>query len=127
MTLKFTNQDGTSATFNETAFSLAVPGDWNSVGDGPTRDAVQTWLAAGNVPEPYTPPDPNIEILNQIALIETATLMNRGSREGWIELIEKEAALQGITDQVIIAQYNPFYRRLIEVDNQIRALRSQIV
>lgn len=53
MTLKFTNAEHTAASFNGESFGLAAPSDWNSIGNGPTREAVKAWLAKGNQPEPY--------------------------------------------------------------------------
>ena len=50
--LKFINQQKTSARFFDAFFSLAAPEDWNSIGDGPTREKVKAWLTAGNTPEP---------------------------------------------------------------------------
>lgn len=55
--LKFTNAERTSATFNGVSFRLESPGDWDSIGDGPTRDAVKQWLAKGNTPELAEAPD----------------------------------------------------------------------
>lgn len=54
--LKFTNLDKTAATFNGAYFSLAAPEDWNSIGDGPTREAVKKWLNDGNPALPKDPP-----------------------------------------------------------------------
>jgi hypothetical protein len=56
MTLKYTNQERTAAVFNGASFSIAAPDDWDSIGDGPTREAVLAWLAAGNVPQPVDMP-----------------------------------------------------------------------
>lgn len=70
----------------------------------------------------------NAEIQAQMDAIERATLMNRGSREGWITLILKEAAEIGKTEADLLDPVtgNHFFMRLREVDNQIRALRSQM-
>ena len=51
--LKYTNIEKTEAQFNGAFFSLAAPEDFTSIGDGPTREAVLSWLAKGNVPEDY--------------------------------------------------------------------------
>lgn len=56
MSLKYTNANQTSATLNGASFTLASPGDWDSIGDGPTREAVKAWLAAGNTPLPADAP-----------------------------------------------------------------------
>lgn len=54
--LQYTNTEHTRAEFNGVSLSLAAPEDWDSVGDGPTRRAVQAWLAAGNTPAAYVKP-----------------------------------------------------------------------
>lgn len=53
--LKFTNIEKTTAIFDGKYLSLSSDSDWASIGDGPTRDAVQAWIAAGNMPEPADP------------------------------------------------------------------------
>jgi hypothetical protein len=98
--------------------------------DGATEsvliEVIADWIAEGNTPEDPPVIDKNILIQSQIDEIERSTLMNRGSREGWIEVLRKEAAIEGITDDAVIAQYNPFFKRLIEVNEQVKALRSQL-
>jgi hypothetical protein len=56
MPLKYTNKERTAATFNGASFALTAPDDWDSIGDGPTREAVLAWLAAGNEAQPIDPP-----------------------------------------------------------------------
>lgn len=51
--LKFINHERTEAIWNNMVFRLAAPEDWQSIGDGPTRETVLAWLAEGNVPELY--------------------------------------------------------------------------
>lgn len=86
----------------------------------------QAWLELGNTPEPADIPDPKIAIQAQIDQIEISTQENRGSREGWITLIRERAAAMGITDDAIIAEQNPYFKRLLETDNLIRSLRAQL-
>lgn len=54
--LKISNIEKTSYSFNGTHFNVTLTEsgepDWNSIGDGPTREAVLAWLADGNMPEP---------------------------------------------------------------------------
>jgi len=50
--LKFTNTQKTQAKFFNTHVSLDSPENWDSIEDGPTRQKVKEWLAAGNTPEP---------------------------------------------------------------------------
>jgi hypothetical protein len=87
---------------------------------------VQAWIAAGNEPEQADAPDLNAAIQAQIDAIEQATLTNRGAREGWITLIRREAAAQGVTDDAVIASINPFFKKLKEIDAQVKALRDQL-
>jgi len=96
--------------------------------DPANRDYAEylAWVVAGNKPLPADAPDPKITIQAQIDQLEASTLMNRGSREGWIELIREKAATLGITDDATIAAQNPFFAKLIEVDNQVTSLRKKL-
>lgn len=88
-------------------------------------EAIGDWIAQGNAPLPADAPDHNIVIQSQIDEIERSTLMNRGCREGWIALIQQQGAAAGLTnDQLLVA--NIFYRKLIDTDSQVRALRAQL-
>lgn len=58
--LTYTNLERTAAQFNGAFFSLAAPEDFTSIGDGPTREAVLTWLEEGSVPEDYAAPDDTV-------------------------------------------------------------------
>lgn len=62
--LKYTNLEKTAAQFNGAFFSLATPENFTSIGDGPTREQVLAWLAEGNVPEDFIPPEPIPVILS---------------------------------------------------------------
>lgn len=133
--IKFTNQERTSAIFNESTFiSLSAPEDWDSIGDGPTREAVKAWLAAGNVPQPVDEPNPNEAILAQIAAIEAKTMVPRVVREALLlmaqDLAEREAtqltaAGKPTTKEELLAE-NVGYLRTLSVDNQIKQLRGQL-
>ena len=93
--LKFTNTTKTAATFNGASFSLASAEDWGSIGDGPTREAVLAWLAAGNTPRPADPvSNPAIAAIDaQLAEIDRKSI--RPAREGDIVF------LAGLTAQAI--------------------------
>ena len=55
--IKYTNAEQTAILINgSVSTGLSAPGAWESIGDGPTREAVLAWIAAGNVPEPYPQP-----------------------------------------------------------------------
>lgn len=87
------------------------------------------WLSQGNTPFPADSSDQNASILTQIDSIERQYLMNRGSREGWIALIEQQGASAGMTEAQLLdpVNGNRFYIKLREVDSEIRTLRSQLV
>lgn len=71
MTLKFTNAERTAATFNGVSFCLAAPDDWDSIGDGPTREAVKACLAAGNRPQPMDEPTMGERIAANTAAVQS--------------------------------------------------------
>lgn len=54
--LKFTNYEKTAAQLNGSFFTLSSPENWDSIGDGPTREAVLKWLKDGNLALPKDPP-----------------------------------------------------------------------
>jgi hypothetical protein len=108
MTLKYTNTGRTSATFNGASFALSAPDDWDSIGDGPTREAVKAWLAAGNLPQPVDPPtiaELNAPILAEIAAEEAK--QNRAIREALLLLLPAGAEkdrLKAIDDKIVLAR-----------------------
>lgn len=83
--------------------------------------AFLNWQGAGNVPEPAEVPDPKLAIQAQIDTIERETMMNRGVRESMLYLMLKEAAAVGADPMENIA-----YAKFKAIDDQIRALRSQL-
>jgi hypothetical protein len=105
MTLKFTNTSRTSATFNGASFSLSAPDDWDSIGDGPTREAVKEWLAAGNLPQPVDPPtiaELNAPILAEIAAEEAK--QGRAIREHLLGDATALPRLKAIDDKIVLAR-----------------------
>lgn len=77
--IKYTNAENTAILIdgNEST-GLSAPNDWDSIGDGPTREAVLAWIAAGNVPEPYQPPPtPNVTTVFKLAFVEWCETNNR--------------------------------------------------
>jgi hypothetical protein len=108
MTLKYTNTERTSATFNGASFSMSAADDWDSIGDGPTREAVKEWLAEGNLPLPVDPPtiaELNAPILAEIAAEEAK--QNRAVREALLLLLPAGAEkdrLKAIDDNIKAAR-----------------------
>ena len=79
MIIKYTNAEQTAILINgEHSTGLSAPGAWESIGDGPTREAVLAWIAAGNVPEPYQPPAPaNVTTVFKLAFVEWCEANNK--------------------------------------------------
>lgn len=99
MIIKYLNQENTDILINGTAsMSIAAPGDWASIGDGPTREAVLAWIAAGNIPEPYQPPPtPAITSVSmrraRLALLQAGLLDSVDlTIEAIVDPIEKKSA-----------------------------------
>lgn len=127
--LKFLNAEKTAVEFEGAYFSLKAPEDWDSIGDGPTREAVKTWLAAGNAPVEIAPPsiqDQITALKAEIETIERNDLMNRRAREAFILQAEQIAASQYNMTPEQLYQANPGYKGAKDIDNQIKALRAQI-
>lgn len=132
--LKFANAERTAVIFNGTTCHLSGPEAWDSIGDGPTREAVRAWLTAGNVPQVMDVPNPNEAILAQIAAIEARTMVPRVVREALLlmaqDLAEREAAqltaagTAATKEQFLEA--NVGYQRTLAIDNQVKQLRSQL-
>lgn len=70
---------------------LTKPGDPRSVGDGPTREAVDDWLDAGNTPLPADPPPRR---LSKGELIDGAIDTN----PALLGLVREFASARGITE-----------------------------
>ncbi len=86
MALKYSNEDKTAASFNGAFFTLSAPEDWDSIGDGPTRDAVKAWLAAGNVPEPMGEPSTEQRIVAIVAVVQKE-LDRRAQERGYDNIV----------------------------------------
>lgn len=87
----------------------------------------KAWLAEGNTPDPEDVPDPKIAIQAQIDQLERESMMNRGTRELQMRLIEKEAAAMAVqygTTVAAVLAVQPFYGRLKELDDSIELLRK---
>lgn len=89
-------------------------------------------IRAANMPKP----DPVQQVKDQIEAIETATKMNRATREFMLEQVVRETArdynldlsAEGVRETVQAGLYagNVAYRRIKDIDDQIAALRAQI-
>lgn len=83
------------------------------------------WRAAGNTPEPADPPvQPTPQ--EKIDALERESMIPRITREFMLAQAVVTAAAQGIDEPTLYAN-NIGYRKLKDLDNQIIALRSQIV
>lgn len=74
---------------------------------------------------PATPEEMRENIKQQIASIEIAEIMPRKTREIQIQVMEYFAATQGVSKEQLYA-VNPAYKGMVDVDNQIKALRAQL-
>lgn len=87
------------------------------------------WLAEGNTPEPADVPHPNVAILAQIRALEVDSILNRGSREK--DLFDLRTAADeystklGVPAALLLAS-NTYYNKLVALDAQAAALRSQL-
>ena len=87
------------------------------------------WVSEGNTPDPADPiifPTQNELIIAQIADMEKEDLMNRGSRELMLRIMQKEGSSMGLTDDQMISIF-PFYRKLKARDIEISDIRKKIV
>lgn len=95
---------------------------WRGTVPCPTEAEIETAKSAAAINAS------NDSIKAQIIAIEREAIANRGSREGWLYLILKEAAGQGKTETDLLDPINgnSFYQKLKAIDEQIRALREQL-
>jgi transposase-like protein len=117
--------------------ATAVTETQTSQRNGVVQDALGNWVHAWSVRE-LTAEEiasrvtaSKAAILTQIAQLERETMLNRGSRELEMRLIEREAATIAAdsggavtAEQVLAAQ--PYYAKLSALNSQIAALRGQL-
>ena len=97
--LKYTNLEKTGAQFNASFFSLAAPEDFSTIGDGPTREQVLTWLAVeGNMPEDFVPPEPVPVILSCTPWQIRKKLNKEGMRDAVESYVASEVSTQDEKD-----------------------------
>lgn len=75
-------------------------------------------------------PEPSIyelktEKQGEIDALEASQYMTRGEREGWLAMIESQAAAQSVPLDVLYAA-NPFYKKLKDVNTAVTALRAEL-
>lgn len=61
----------------------------------------------------------------EIDALEAAQFMTRGVREGWLAMIESQAAAQSVSLETLYG-VNPFYKKLKDVNEQVSALRAEL-
>jgi len=65
------------------------------------------------------------QIKAQIEAIERKEIMPRKTREIQIEVMEYFAGVQGLTPEQLY-EVNPAYKGMVDINNQIKALRAQL-
>lgn len=75
---------------------------------------------------PIPPAPTTADIQAQIDAIERETMTNRGARELHIQILRREGQAMGLVDDAAIAAKVPYFAKLVAIDTQIRALRSQL-
>lgn len=70
--------------------------------------------------------DPRVAIQAQIDALERDSMTNRGARELQLELMREKGAANGLQDDDAIAAKVPYFKKLLALDVQIRALRAQL-
>lgn len=109
-----------------------IPADWTMVatnivwpsGTEPMEN--YTWNGNAVVVRTKSQTEINADMQYQIDQIEIATLMNRATREFMLLIAEQQGAASGLTPSQLYAA-NPAYKKVKDIDNQIVALRSQII
>lgn len=92
------------------------------VGSAPITEAE---VEALRQPPPETAEQKEARIKLEIEAIEQREIMPRKTREIQIQVMEYFAATQGLTKEQLYA-VNPAYKGMVDIDNQIKALRAQL-
>lgn len=87
---------------------------------------IQPGDGGGPVALPPPAADPKVVAQAQIDAIERETMTNRGARELHIGIMRREGQAMGLADDAAIAARVPYFKKLIDIDAQIRALRAQL-
>lgn len=88
----------------------------------------ELWVVGEDVstePIVETPEEKETRIKAEIDAIERREIMPRKTREIQIQVMEYFAGVQGLTPSQLYA-VNPAYKGMVDVNNQIIALRAQI-
>lgn len=62
---------------------------------------------------------------SEIDALEAVQFMTRGEREGWLAMIEAQAAAQSVSLDTLYG-VNPFYKKLKDVNDQVTLLRAEL-
>lgn len=123
--LKYINREHTLILFNGGVTWLAAPDDWDSIGDGPTREAVKAWLAAGNTPEPFPPPTTEDRVAANVAAIQ-AELDRQARLKGYDDIVSACSYASGDADDPFQAEGKKFLKWRGQVWAQAYAVLAEV-
>lgn len=101
-----------------------IPADLNNS----DYQAYLKWVAEGNSPQPIGEPtlaERKAEKQSEIDALEASQYMTRGEREGWLAMIEAQAAAQSVSLDTLYG-VNPFYKKLKDADDAVATLRAEL-
>lgn len=121
--------------------AIVLDDDGNEIETIITPDYVMPALPIGAIEVPNPPPHGDNKYVNgawvespeqrrtriklELDVLERDALMPRGARETFIALCEQQGQLANLTKAELYA-VNPFYKGLIDRDNEAKALRAQL-
>lgn len=110
-----------------------LPGDLLEMADAEyaallsSQDAGKIIDWSGDMPVAIVPVvDPKIAIQGQIDQLERDSMTNRGARELQLAIMRQQGAANGLQTDEAIAAKVIYFAKLLALDMQIRALRSQL-
>lgn len=104
-------------------FALTLP-SWPQDARIATQEEINAILNPQETPEQTIA---RLKALKQseIDAIEASQYMTRGEREGWLAMIEAQAAAQSVSLDALYG-VNPFYKKLKDVNDQVMSLRTEL-